>query len=134
MARATSKGRAPMSGAPRIVDAGFHARVYAVVRKVPKGRVTTYGDVAGALGAREVARHVGWALAALREEKPSIPWHRVINAAGKISYRGDFVRGSEQERLLTAEGVTLDERGKVVDFKGKRHAFGASGAAASAGR
>ena len=95
---------------PRVVTPGFHARVYAVVRRVPAGRVTTYGDVAAALGSPRVARHVGWALAALRE--PDVPWHRVINATGRISARGDLVRAEEQRRRLEDEGVTFDESGR----------------------
>lgn len=122
-----------MTGEPRVVDAGFHARVHAVVRTVPKGRVTTYGDVAGALGSRRVARHVGWALAAL-DAATTVPWHRVINGQGRISFRGDFVRGSEQERRLAAEGVVLDETGRVVDFKAKRFAFPVNGSGRRAAR
>jgi methylated-DNA-protein-cysteine methyltransferase related protein len=115
-----------VTGEPRVVDAGFHAKVHAAVRRVPKGRVTTYGDVAGALGSRRVARHVGWALAAL-DAATTVPWHRVINGQGRISFRGDFARGSEQEQRLAAEGVVLDDTGRVVDFKSKRWAFNASG-------
>lgn len=114
-----------VTGEPRVVDEGFHGRVHDVVRTVPRGFVTTYGDVAGALGSRRVARHVGWALAAL--PKPtSVPWHRVINGQGRISYRGDFARGSDQERLLADEGVVLDETGRVVDFAAKRWRFPAA--------
>lgn len=96
---------------PRVVTEGFHARVYDVVRAVPAGHVTTYGDVAAALGSPRVARHVGWALAALRDE--DVPWHRVINAQGTISYRGDVGRGALQRARLEAEGVTFDARGRV---------------------
>lgn len=101
-------------GRERVVTEGFHARVYAVVKQVPPGRVTTYGDVATVLGSPRVARHVGWALAALPPERvDDVPWHRVINAKGMISARGDTARASEQQRRLEAEGVTFDERGRV---------------------
>jgi methylated-DNA-protein-cysteine methyltransferase-like protein len=93
----------------RVVGPGFHRRVYAVVRRVPRGRVTTYGDVAALLGYRGVARHVGWALAALEDE--GVPWHRVLNAAGAIS--GDAARRARQRRFLEAEGVRFDARGRV---------------------
>lgn len=96
---------------PRVVRPGFHARVYATVRQVPAGHVTTYGDVAAALGSPRVARHVGWALAALTEG--DVPWHRVINATGRISARGDLVRAAEQRRRLEDEGVVFDDRGRV---------------------
>lgn len=96
---------------PRVVTEGFHERVYEVVRRVPPGHLTTYGDVATALGSPRVARHVGWALAALREG--DVPWHRVINAQGRISFKGDLVRGETQRRRLEAEGVVFDAAGRA---------------------
>ena len=95
----------------RVVSTGFNGRVYAVVRQVPSGCVTTYGDVATLLGSPRVARHVGFALAALPD--PSVPWHRVINAQGRISHRGDVERAEEQQRRLEAEGIVFDSRGRV---------------------
>ncbi len=114
------------SGEPRVVGPGFHAKVYEVVRRVPRGKVTTYGDVAGALGSRRVARQVGFALAALDlATVPPVPWHRVINGQGRLSYRGDVGRGSEQEVRLVAEGVRFDDQGRVIDFDRLRHVFAA---------
>ncbi len=107
-----------MDDGERVVSEGFHERVYAVVRGVPPGRVTTYGDVASALGSPRVARHVGWALAALRDEE--VPWHRVINAKGTISDRGDTARALLQRSLLEREGVVFDARGRV-DLAKLRH-------------
>ena len=104
----------------RIVKPGFHARVYAVVQQVPSGKVTTYGDVATVLGSPRVARHVGFALAALRSD--DVPWHRVINAQGTISFRGDTARGSLQQALLEAEGIAFDPRGRV-DLKRLRFRY-----------
>lgn len=94
---------------------GWNARVYAVVRQCPAGFVTTYGQVATLLGSPRVARHVGYALAALGEvdAEPLVPWHRVINAQGRISYRGDVRRATQQQRLLEREGVRFDWRGRV---------------------
>ena len=111
----------PVAGEERIVKAGFRKRVYAAVKKVPKGRVTTYGDVAGALGSRRVARQVGFALAALDDD--GVPWHRVINAAGRISFKGDLVRADRQRDLLEREGIRFDDGGRVVDFEDHRHKF-----------
>jgi len=105
--------------AGRVVSTGFHARVYAVVRTVPAGHVTTYGDVAAALGSPRVARHVGWALAALRDD--DVPWHRVINARGRISYRGDTGRGELQRSRLEDEGIAF--LGERVDLKRYRWSF-----------
>ena len=99
------------SGEPRIVGPGFYGRVYEVVRTVPAGFVTTYGDVATVLGSPRVARHVGYALAA--QGAPDVPWHRVINAQGAISFRGDEVRATLQRKRLAAEGVVFNAAGKV---------------------
>lgn len=96
----------------RVVRPGFHGRVYAVVRTVPAGHVTTYGQVATVLGSPRVARHVGWALAACVPDD-EVPWHRVINSRGLISFKGDTARGEEQRRRLEEEGVVFDLKGKV---------------------
>lgn len=101
---------------PRAVGPGWNARVYAVVRQCPAGFVTTYGQVATLLGSPRVARHVGFALAALGHIEPDegpVPWHRVINSQGRISHRGDTGRATQQERLLKREGVKFDVRGRV---------------------
>ena len=71
----------------------------------------TYGDVASALGSPRVARQVGWALAALRDD--TVPWHRVINAKGRISFKGDTPRAVLQRARLVAEGVEFDATGRV---------------------
>lgn len=104
-----SRGAGDLLG--RVVRPGFNARVYDMVRRVPPGRVTTYGDVATLLGSPRVARHVGFALAALRD--PTVPWQRVINSRGHISFRGDTGRGELQRQLLEAEGVVFDARDRV---------------------
>jgi methylated-DNA-protein-cysteine methyltransferase-like protein len=95
----------------RVVGSGFRARVYERVRLVPTGQVSTYGDVATSLGSPNVARHVGWALAALDDD--SVPWHRVINSRGTISFKGDSPRAVAQRARLEAEGVVFDLRGRV---------------------
>ena len=83
-------------------------RIYAVVRKVPVGRVVSYGMVA-ALIDRCTPRIVGYAMASVPEGS-DVPWHRVINSQGRISLR----EGAElQRRLLEAEGVVFDERDRV---------------------
>ncbi len=107
---------------PRVVGPGFHDKVYAVVRTVPPGRVATYGDVATVLGSPRVARHVGWALAALVGQDDEVPWHRIINAKGTISARGDVVRATMQRQRLEAEGIEFDAQDRV-DLPRFRHVF-----------
>ncbi len=109
-------------GELRVVGPGFHSRVYAVVRHVPLGHVTTYGQVATLLGAPRAARQVGYAMAGAFRAEEAVPWHRVINAQGGISYRGDLGRGREQRELLEAEGVPFDEHG-LVDLSTYRWSF-----------
>ena len=90
----------------------FFGRVYSIVRRIPRGRVTTYGAIARALGVPRGARTVGWALSACPD---AVPWHRVVNAQGKISWRpsGGYVL---QRRLLRREGVRFSRAGRI-DFE-----------------
>ena len=86
--------------------ASTYARIYALVREIPEGRVATYGQIARLADCG--ARQVGYALAALRDD--TVPWFRVINAKGEISLR----HGRElQKSLLEQEGVCFSETGRV---------------------
>lgn len=88
-------------------------RIYAVVRRVPPGKVTTYGAVARLAGLPGRARQVGYALAALRDGT-SVPWHRVVNTQGKLSLvRAGSPSGVTQRLRLTGEGVRVDARDRV---------------------
>lgn len=89
-----------------------YERIYAVVRRIPKGRVATYGQVAKLAGLGGQPRLVGYALHALPAGS-RIPWQRVINAAGRISDRGDPRAALHQRNRLEAEGVVFDERERV---------------------
>lgn len=91
----------------------FPRRVYAIVRKVPRGRVITYGAIAQLLGEPRKARQVGWAMAATPASRPAIPWHRVINARGEISPRHALDAGARQRKRLEAEGVVFNRDGSV---------------------
>ena len=108
-------------GPRRIVGPGFHAAVHALVRTVPAGTVTTYGDLAGALGSRRVARQVGWALAALPAGS-DVPWWRVVDGQGRITRAGSSTARRQRQRLR-AEGITVAANGRVVGFALVRHAF-----------
>jgi methylated-DNA-protein-cysteine methyltransferase-like protein len=89
-----------------------YARIYAVVMRIPMGRVATYGQVAALAGLAGCARQVGYALHAL-SDNDSIPWHRVINAQGKVSKRAEPGYEQLQRFLLEAEGVGFDTQGRV---------------------
>jgi methylated-DNA-protein-cysteine methyltransferase-like protein len=85
-------------------ESNFYGRVYAVVRRVPRGRVVTYGDVALMLGAPSAPRAVGYALRHLPADT-DVPWWRVINHKGAITYKGRGASADLQRRLLEHEGV-----------------------------
>jgi methylated-DNA-protein-cysteine methyltransferase-like protein len=90
---------------------GSYAAIYAVVRRIPRGRVTTYGAVAVLAGLPGRARQVGYALHALPKGS-AVPWHRVVNHAGRISLP-PHAGGLEQRFRLLAEGVSVAEGGRV---------------------
>jgi methylated-DNA-protein-cysteine methyltransferase related protein len=94
------------------VASSSYQRIYAIVRRIPKGHVATYGQVASLAGLAGHARQVGYALNALPDET-AVPWHRVINASGRISRRS--LPGGElvQQMLLEREGIRLDPLGRV---------------------
>jgi methylated-DNA-protein-cysteine methyltransferase-like protein len=83
-----------------------YSRIYAAVNRIPAGRVATYGQIAALAGMPGHARQVGYALNVLPDGQ-QIPWHRVINAKGRISVRSDSGHDSLQRRLLEAEGVSF---------------------------
>ena len=83
--------------------AGTYDRIYSTVRRIPRGRVATYGQVATLSGLPGRARQVGYALAALTSST-AVPWQRVVNAAGAISLR-PLDGGISQRLLLEREGI-----------------------------
>ncbi|HYY68482.1 MAG TPA: MGMT family protein [Terriglobales bacterium] len=94
---------------------GMFARIRAAVRKIPRGRVATYGDVAYASGFPGAARQVVWGL----HGSHGLPWQRVVGAGGKILLPG--IKGAEQRFLLQSEGVAFV--GLRVDMKRHRYAW-----------
>ena len=90
---------------------GVYQRIYRCVARIPAGRVATYGQIAQLVDASG-ARQVGYALSATPPDI-DIPWQRVINARGEISTRANGDPDSEQQRLLVAEGVMPDQRGRI---------------------
>jgi methylated-DNA-protein-cysteine methyltransferase-like protein len=98
--------------------------VWMAVCGVPRGRVVSYGDVAGFLGHPLRARQVGMALGALDEAAARrIPWQRVVNARGYLSIRGAFAAKDVQRALLRSEGVVVGDDYVVEDFAAARWLF-----------
>lgn len=92
----------------------FYAQVYAVVRRIPWGKVTSYGRIAHMLGRPNAARAVGYALSALKDrEDHGVPWQRVINSQGRISIVNREYSVNEQAELLRAEGVAVSEELRI---------------------
>lgn len=92
-----------------LVTAGkFKEQVYQIVKLIPKGRVLTYGTVAGLLGKPHWSRHVGWALHA--NKNPDVPCHRVVDRNGRLAPNFGFGGAEEQRKRLGAEGVKFSDK------------------------
>jgi methylated-DNA-protein-cysteine methyltransferase-like protein len=95
---------------PADVDAPrYRERVYSIVRRIPPGRVMTYGQIAELLGEGYTPRTVGFVMHAADEHDP---WHRVINAQGACSTGRILLPLNKQQLMLEAEGVHFDPRGR----------------------
>lgn len=94
----------------------FFEKVFALVRLVPKGRVTTYGAIAEASGIKLTARMVGWAMYAADRANPPIPAHRVVNSSGVLSGKDHFSTPTLMQELLEQEGIIV-QKNKIQDFK-----------------
>ncbi|MCK4872699.1 MAG: MGMT family protein [Phycisphaerales bacterium] len=89
----------------------IYKHIYTIIRRIPKGKVATYGQVAELAGLGGHARQVGYALHAMPDDA-GIPWHRVVNAKGEIS-TGAGSGKSEQQLLLEAEGVVFNDHSRI---------------------
>jgi methylated-DNA-protein-cysteine methyltransferase-like protein len=107
-------------------DNDYRERVFRIVRSIPRGRVMTYGQIAEILGEGYTPRTVGFVM---HSSNDKTPWHRVINAQGGCSTRGLVLPHDKQQRMLEAEGVSFNERGRCdlqkylwipAETKGKR--------------
>ena len=95
-------------------EAGTYERIYALARRVPAGKVATYGQLATMEG-RATARMVGYAMAALNDGS-DVPWQRIINSRGEVSERSGGGGTGRQRERLAQEGVFFDASGRV-DFE-----------------
>ncbi|RPI10224.1 MAG: MGMT family protein [Zetaproteobacteria bacterium] len=91
---------------------GFFAAVYSLVRRIPRGKVATYGQVARLLGAPRSARVVGWAMHG-NPHGPRVPWQRVVQRGGSLSPTVCPPDPGRQRRLLEREGVTFLLDGRI---------------------
>ncbi len=94
----------------------FFAMVYEVARQIPKGRVTSYGAIAAAIGTKSSARMVGWAMNGCHRVRPKVPAHRVVNRNGLLTGKFHFNPPGMMEELLKKEGIKV-KNDQVVDFK-----------------
>lgn len=96
-------------------EVNFFEKVYSVVRKIPPGRISSYGAIARYLGAAGSARMVGWALNS-SHKKEDVPAQRVVNRLGMLTGKHHFSGTNAMQQLLEEEGVKVKEN-RVVDFK-----------------
>jgi methylated-DNA-protein-cysteine methyltransferase related protein len=90
------------------------ARIYALVAQIPKGNVATYGWIAERAGLPRGARQVGYALSVLPASH-KLPWHRVINAQGRVSFPAGSAAAKRQYQLLRREGIAI--KNNRIDLK-----------------
>ena len=101
---------APADGMPTGRElAGYQERVFEIVRRIPAGRVMTYGQLAGILGRGYTPRTVGFVM---HNADDTVPWHRVINSQGACSTGRVVLPPDKQQRMLEAEGVGFDAKGR----------------------
>ena len=93
----------------------FFEQVYAVVQKIPLGRVTSYGAIARYLGHPQSSRMVGYAMNA-SHHRPELPAHRVVNRNGLLSGKHHFPGSKLMQQLLESEGSTV-KNDQIIDFK-----------------
>lgn len=96
-------------------DDSFFEKVYAIVHRIPAGRVTSYGAIAEYIGTKGSARMVGWAMNSSHTQTSNIPAHRVVNRVGLLTGKHHFGGLKVMQQLLESEGIGVEED-KVVKF------------------
>jgi len=97
----------------------FYVKVYAIVRKIPVGRVCTYGDIASFIGTKGSARTVGYAMNHAHNITPAVPAHRVVNRNGLLTGKHHFRTPTMMQQLLENEGIKVIND-QIQDFEKKR--------------
>lgn len=100
---------------PQKHNPSFFDKVYAVVRQIPRGRVTTYGAIAACLGSRGSSRMVGWAMNHSHASDPTLPAHRVVNREGMLTGKHHFGDPNLMKQLLENEGLEIEDD-RVLNF------------------
>lgn len=98
------------------MELDFYDKVYDIVCLIPKGKVTSYGAIAKALGVTRSARMVGKAMNNATTITPNIPAHRVVNRNGLLTGKMHFKTHTQMQELLEKEGITI-KNDKIVNFK-----------------
>ncbi|MCB9034275.1 MAG: MGMT family protein [Chitinophagales bacterium] len=94
----------------------FYLSVYDVVRKIPKGSVCTYGDIAAYLSTKSAARQVGYAMNKAHTIAPKVPAHRVVNRNGLLTGKNHFEMPTLMQELLESEGVIIKDN-QIQNFE-----------------
>ena len=97
------------------MEESFFERVYKLAVQIPKGRVTSYGAIAGYLGSKGSARMVGWAMNSSKHNLMNIPAHRVVNKQGILSGKRHFGGSDVMSDLLKSEGIEIEDN-RIVNF------------------
>ena len=98
------------------MEKSFFDKVYEVTRKIPFGRVTTYGAIAKCIGSPKAARMVGWALNKSASQDVFVPAHRVVNRNGLLTGKQHFANFNTMVELLQSENIKVDND-KIIDFE-----------------
>jgi len=97
-------------------DESVYQHIYEIVRLIPKGRVSSYGAIAAAIGVKSGARMVGYALSSSFGIKPWVPAHRVVNRNGLLTGKHHFGSPTAMQELLEKEGIKIEDN-QVVNFE-----------------
>jgi methylated-DNA-protein-cysteine methyltransferase-like protein len=105
-----------MSEEIKINNIDWIEKIYEIVRKIPKGKFTSYGTIANIIGTRTTARMVGWAMNVSHTAKPKVPAHRVVNRNGLLTGRHHFASPTLMQELLESEKIEIKDN-QIINFE-----------------